>query len=296
MHLTWQTEWKTIYSRIQGIEKAATFLLSSLHATEGDVYDAGHIFVLSNALSALAAIREFASTYSSDLPFPAKEALNRFLSDIASSHEGVPPKGLAGLQGTVTALTSFGAEFSHLIINHEASAQKITERAFIHLQRLLIVDQEVSAKWRKAFIESETTCEGLGAVHLLHHGIWAVKANAEGARTDLVLGTPLEVTPFIRTASEAMVLTEWKLVRTSSDTERQSRQARAQMSQYSSGALAGFELTTIRYVILVSLDSIVIPADVFDRNITYRHINIAITPSVPSKSTVFRISFEGGAQ
>jgi hypothetical protein len=286
--ITWQQEWRAISDRIKGIESAAAFLFRTLPEADGDLYDAGDKFILPNALSVITELKSYRAAHSKALPAPASDALDRFLDNINVMLTGVPAKGLVGVQGTVTALVSFEAEFSHLLSDRDSIARRLTERAFIHLQRLIIVDADVEAKWTRAFAQGETECERLGAVHLLNHGIWAFKASAEGARTDLILGEPLTITAQLREASEALVLTEWKLVNAQADVAAKARQALAQASQYSVGIMAGFELSTVRYLVLVSKDSVVMPADFTDRDATYRHINIATSPSVPSKNTVVR--------
>src|SRR5258707_13086277 len=50
------------------------------------------------------------------------------------------------------------------------------DRAFEHLQRMIVADSDYKAKWQAAFDRGEEACEQLGAVHLLLHGIWAFKA------------------------------------------------------------------------------------------------------------------------
>jgi hypothetical protein len=49
------------------------------------------------------------------------------------------------------------------------------------------------------------------------------------------------------------------------------------------GVLAGAVLTRVRYATVVSDEDLEIPDDVFDCNITYGNINVAVNPRVPSK-------------
>ncbi|WP_437808114.1 hypothetical protein [Sorangium sp. So ce1078] len=275
-------------TRIRGLTSAASFLFGTLHGIEGDLHDSGDRFLIANAMGILEYLKEYRSAHATQLPPTAIAALDRFLAQSKSIFDSFPPKGLAGVQGTVTALTSFELEFTHLIRDHDSVARRLTERALVHLQRSIIVDDDMSAKWRKAYSRDEPDCERLGAIHLLAHGIWAFKASAEGARTDLILGEPLSVTPQVRETAEALVLTEWKLVRSPVEVEPKSQQALAQASQYSSGILAGFELATTRYLIIVSGDSITMPTDVVRNGVHYRYINIPVEPSVPSKSKAVR--------
>ncbi len=69
--------------------------------------------------------------------------------------------------GTLTALTEFRAEFEYLLADTEALARSLVDRAFIHLQRSLVVDPGLRGRWQKAFGAGEAACERLGAVHLL---------------------------------------------------------------------------------------------------------------------------------
>jgi hypothetical protein len=68
----------------------------------------------------------------------------------------------------------------------QESIRTYSERAFAHLQRSIVADEEIQRKWLCAFGKGEVACEKLGGVDLLSHGIWAFKVDARGARTDLV--------------------------------------------------------------------------------------------------------------
>jgi len=138
--------------------------------------------------------------------------------------------------------------------------------------------------WKTAYKDGETACERLGAVHLLLHGIWAFKAHAVAERTDLVLGQSLQVTPQIEGASEALVLTEWKLFRRGDKLAARAEEAFRQARLYGVGSLAGFELVSLRYLVIVSDDRVEhMPADRPDGNVLYQYRNIATNPSAPSR-------------
>jgi hypothetical protein len=49
--------------------------------------------------------------------------------------------------------------------------------------------------------------------------------------------------------------------------------------------LAGVELTTVRYVVVVSSQHVEEPADMQDGTVIYRHINIAVDPETPSTAS-----------
>jgi hypothetical protein len=82
---------------------------------------------------------------------------------------------------------------------------------------------------------------------------------------------------------EGLVLTEWK-VGDDSNAAARFTEARAQMKLYQQGALAGPELTTVRYAVVVSANDLkIIPPDPIENGILYRHINVVVDPNTPSK-------------
>jgi hypothetical protein len=134
-----------------------------------------------------------------------------------------------------------------------------------------------------AFSDRETACESLGACHLLAHGIWAFKTSAEGERTDLVLGQSLAITDDVRSASQGLVLTEWKLVRRDREVESKAQDAYDQTRRYREGILAGFEVASPRYLIIVSADYLTMPSAREEAGVKYEYRNIAVAPSTPSQ-------------
>ena len=135
-----------------------------------------------------------------------------------------------------------------------------------------------------AFKKGEVHCEKLGAIHLLWHGIWAFKVNAEGARTDLVMGNTIDNPSQVENAS-GLILTEWKRASSSSDATKKLEEARIQAQKYTAGALGGIELSSPKYIIVVTKDYINLPLDIEVGDIKYRHVNIATEPSVPSTAS-----------
>src|SRR5688572_22933112 len=135
----------------------------------------------------------------------------------------------ARVDGFIRAAEVFG-QFSH---GGRHDARSRVESAFEHLRRLLAVDSTVRERWDAAFQSGETHCEKLGAVHLLAHGIWAFKVSGSGAATDLVMNEPLQnELPLVERTGNAIVLTEWKVVRDVRGLERKAAEARAQAKLY----------------------------------------------------------------
>jgi hypothetical protein len=184
----------------------------------------------------------------------------------------------------VTLLVSFRAEFEYHLSDTAAVAMRLSERAFVHLQRSIVVDSELRRKWIEAFNKDEPACEKLGPVHPLLHGIWAFKVNTEGERTDLVFNEPIRESSSVERTAEALVLTEWKRVLSQIETEAKAAQARKQAARYTVGALGGVELAGYRFIVLVSKEHLTLPEDQSENGIRYQHINIAVDPKSPSKS------------
>jgi hypothetical protein len=230
-------------------------------------------------------LRDFAARHGASLPAPATEAIQRVV-DYAAPKLTDTSGGSGGRQERISAamiaLAGFEGELSYLIRDAQAYVRTRTERAFLHLQRSIVVDGDLRRRWQTAFGEGEVACEKLGAVHMLGHGIWPFKVDAAGARTDLVYQEPLSDDGQLRVA-EGLVLTEWKLSRAAGEVESLCEQARTQARKYAAGALAGVELTSTRYIVVVSERQLRLPGNVTEGAVAYRHMNIAVTPGTPSR-------------
>ena len=60
--------------------------------------------------------------------------------------------------------------------------------------------------------------------------------------------------------------------------------AREQARLYRSGILGGFEVASTRYLVIVSQDYLEMPSALEDAGVIYECLNIAVTPSTPSKA------------
>ena len=189
---------------------------------------------------------------------------------------------VGNVQFALTSLSAFQSEFKYLIADTQFIARRITERAFIHLQRSIVADEEVRNKWNKAFGKNEEKCEKLGALHLLSHGVWAFKADANTGKTDLILNEPLPPSSVVEGAADALVLTEWKKVNSQGELNKEIQTALKQAERYSSVELGGVELTNYRYLVMVSKEKMELPEDITKGLIHYRLINIAVNRENPS--------------
>lgn len=281
--MSYLEQWKALGARIRGLANAGQLYAQLQTSMPHDSYGGGK-FLGDQCQSILAAIEEFAGAHETTLPPEARIALRKFLS-------GEQGKVIRDSQAAREAraalvfLSGLETEISFLLAGRQELVRARSELAFLHLQRMLVVDKDVRAKWGRAHAQKgETACEGLGAVHLLWHGIYAFKVNAQGARTDLVLNEPLERS-FERRGVEGLVLTEWKLADAKNCVKR-FEEGRTQARLYKEGPLVATELTAYRYVIAVSLESLPqgsVPDDLTVNGVVYRHINIAIEPKSPSQ-------------
>lgn len=281
-------EWNRLSARIRGLV-AASELSASLFAKHEDAYGTVvHLGKLAHSITA--AVNGFgASLDLSERLVKQKihDAVERVWSviDPASGEAKSTTTALRQncILSAVVTLSALETEVSYLLFDRQSAIRLRTERAFEHLQRSIVVDETVRQRWKHAFESDEVECEKLGAVHLLGHGIWAFKANAAGGRTDLVYQEPLHDLVHAMRSSEGLVLTEWKREKAErQDVTKSFEQARTQAKAYASGVLAGTELTRVRYAVVVSEQQVEIPDDLLDGNITYRHINVAVSPRVPS--------------
>ena len=88
--------------------------------------------------------------------------------------------------------------------------------------------------------------------------------------------------------ADGLVLTEWKVTHDGDDPLKKFAEAREQAKFYTQGVLAGIELTTVRYAVVVSSQYVDRPADAQVGTAVYRHINIATDPETPAKAARIR--------
>lgn len=280
--MTWLTEWKAISGRIAGLLEAGRFCIQCMTIKATDEYGAWKRELMPHSEQIFVELREFEKRHGPVLPAAGRARLERFLDANGGRFIG-DLSGLPGLQFRLSALASLRAEIDYAFSDQSAVARRLSEQAFVHLQRSIVADPNVRENWIQAFGLGETACERLGAVHLLLHGIWAFKVDARGERTDLVIGEPLHDLTEAQSSAQALVLTEWKVIRNPDETPGRLADARRQAGLYSAGALAGFELATTRYIVAVSEDRLQL-SGVEEAGILYRQVNIAVNPSTPSRS------------
>jgi hypothetical protein len=278
----WLADWDRLQARLHAHVAA---LIDAATAAHEDSNAAGRLLPLAGAGSAavMDALEAFLAEHQDGLP----EAARTELEDLQRHRDLVTGRsGWQALKSASAVLRFKLAALEYQLADREERWRELVERAFVHLDRLLVADPEVAKKWKTAFDDGgEPACERLGGAHLLHHGLWSFKSHAPGERTDLVLGTGLAQDDIGRAvqATEAMILTEWKCVRTDDDLQRKYEDAIGQLEKYAAGSLAGFELRSMRYAVTVGIDRVSPRPDQRDGGVTLRHVHIAIAPRPPSK-------------
>ncbi len=241
-------QWKALSARISGLVKAADHRAK---APVDDVYGIAKLLRTSGE-KVHSSIQAFSKEPT--LPIEAAKIASKFVSDTSTfikDSDGNADLILGRVWRFLTELLMFESEMSFMLADTQQVIRVRSERAFVHLQRLIVVDADFRKKWQAAYTSGEISCEKMGAVHLLQHGIWAFKVDAAGARTDLIFEDhPAGIDE--QRYADGIVLTEWKKAASQSEADKQFAQARSQMKNYSAGVLGSIELTSYRYAIVVT--------------------------------------------
>ncbi len=280
--MNWNEEWQALSARTLAIIEAGKYAIQVLglkkekdgffiDITQGVTKQVAH-----DIQQLHSELQNFQKKHASELPESSNLSLHMYLLVFNQKNLNSPNDFAVAL----TKLILFRAEFEYLLRDTEIESRSRTERAFQHLQRLIDVDSDISAKWQSAF-KHETHSERLGGVHLLSHGIWAFKLRDHTAATDLIYNEPIEGLITRRSAS-TLVLTEWKMVRNPSDANKKAQEAIQQTIEYEKGLLGGIELKNTRYIVLVSEKKLTLPQDIKIHEVEYRHINIVVDSDSPS--------------
>jgi hypothetical protein len=281
--MTYLDQWKALSSRIRGLMEAGHLHAQYLAVRSSDSYGRAKR-LREQGERVLVALRAFRDSFHQVLPPPAVTAIDDFVartSTLINDTTGTADLLQERVWAALVLLAAFETEISFLLSDVQESIRARSERAFSHLQRSIVVDEDVRAKWQKAFDDSEVACEKLGAVHLLLHGIWAFKVDAAEARTDLVFQEPAGDFIAAQRYADGFVLRGWKKAAEDSQSHQRFEEARSQARRYAQGPLAATELTGYRYAVVISRLQVEIPEDLREGGIMYRHVNVAVAPRVP---------------
>ena len=286
--MTYLDQWKALSGRIHGLMQAAQLHAHFQSVRSGDTFDVTSR-LSEQATDILSTTERFMETYQESLPPEALSCIGRFQSRngrLIEDESGTKDLRQERVRAALVLLGAFETEMSFVLSDVQQSIRARSERAFSHLQRMLVVDHDYREKWRSALQAGETTCEQLGAVHLLLHGIYAFKVTATGARTDLVFQDNVDNHTEEQSVVEGIVLTEWKIAVGENDAPDKFKQAQRQARNYARGVLSATELAAYRYVIVVTQQQVTTPTNLVEDGVVYRHINLAVDPLTPSRVKV----------
>ena len=138
--MSWRTEWKAISDRIEGLSDAGRFFAQLWASRSSDSYGTVNKELLPHARTIFQDIIKFQNNYMSSLPSSAADSLNRFINLHNQSFTSQDIDKIEGLKLLLPCLASFRSEFTFQLSDIQAIARRITERAFVHLQRSIIAD------------------------------------------------------------------------------------------------------------------------------------------------------------
>jgi hypothetical protein len=261
--MNWIERWQALSARILGLMDAGNFLIQALQVNSSDTRALTRL--IDEWKQIHGELTAFKQEFCDQMPPLAAEALLEFCREPIPEYQ--PGAGAVTLQ-PMAQLQIFCARFTYLIRDSEIEGRNVTELAFEHLRRLIVVDEEARTKWQSAFNKNEVACEKRGAVHLLTHGVWAFKVQGTSEATDLVYGEPLNRTrQVLRRTARVIVLTEWKRVRSPDDADAKAAEARRQTNEYAAGVLGDLELKRTRYIVLVGERQQTPPSDLEEKGI-----------------------------
>ncbi|MBI2538506.1 MAG: hypothetical protein HYW04_01730, partial [Deltaproteobacteria bacterium] len=258
--MNWLEQWRALSARIEGLIRAGEFVLSAFKVNSSDTFSIVRKSLIPEFQAILAELETFKKNHATELPPQAATALATFLGQ--GWHGFDNNQGSVNIQ-ILAPLAAFRSQFDYVIRDSEIEMVNLTELAFEHLCRIIVVNSDVQQKWAEAFQKHETWCERLGAVHLMGHGIWAFKVSTTGGATDLVYSDPIqERSETIKRTARALVLTEWKRVIKPDGLEAKAKEGRSQADLYSAGILGDTELKRTRYIVLLTKSNLPAPRDV----------------------------------
>ena len=269
--------WKKIYALIVGVKEAANIHAQFSISHNKNPYGADKFLQL-NYTQILNEVNSFKIGFENQLSEDVRDCLERFAANPGNDIRGNALGDELLGRAIIVKIAAFAAEMNFLLSDSQIAIRSRCEVAFIHLQRLIMVNDQIRSDWIKAFENGETECEQLGSVHMLSHMIWAFKIDSKGQRTDLVL--PESNNMLNQGINVNLVLTEWKIEAGNALVAFERAQKQGQL--YAQGALGGMELSNFRYAIVLSKKQITPPLDTRVGHIIWRNINIAVDPDTPS--------------
>jgi hypothetical protein len=139
--MNWRTQWFAIAARIRGLVDACAFLYQ---CRGKDGYSAEKHHLLPQCRSVREEIQRFLEDHSKSILSRAAECVHRFLETRPEVFHDPGVQRDSAVQFVVTAFIALQSEFEYHISDLQEVARRQSERAFTHLQRLIVVDDRAA--------------------------------------------------------------------------------------------------------------------------------------------------------
>jgi hypothetical protein len=161
--LSYAEHWAALATQIKSLQQAGELfgLFQSYHSE--DSYGAGD-FLREQCAVLVQSLEEFRRDFDASLPAEVLARIDHFLKRAVLQAVKDANTGQRGARGALVALAAVEAEITFLLAGRQEQIRARSERALLHLQRSLVVDPDISAKWKHAFDAGEVACEQLGSV------------------------------------------------------------------------------------------------------------------------------------
>lgn len=201
--MMWIQEWRKFLVKINGLQGVTEAYFRSVSSAGSDYYGISNSTIIPSINNIQSGLKNLKDSFNP--PVEVKTSIESFLKIMAQTNFS----GIAGAGSALTLIGVLKAELEYYANDPENIYKTQAERAFLHLNRTLCVDESFRAKWVTAFSNGEVAIEKLSALHFLLHGLWAFKVDAKGERTDLIIQEKVNLEDASR-AMAPLVLTEWK--------------------------------------------------------------------------------------
>src|SRR5262249_17806597 len=162
--MSYPERWVALATKIKGLQQAGELYSRFQSYQMEDSYGAGK-FLREQCAVAVQALETFRSDFDATLPSEAKTRIDYFLRTSLARAAKDPSTEERGTRAALIGLAGIEAEITFILSGRQEQIRARSERALLHLQRTLAVDEEVSAKWKKAHDKNEIACERRGSIH-----------------------------------------------------------------------------------------------------------------------------------
>jgi hypothetical protein len=144
--LSIRSDWEAMSARIDALVTANHAYLAAFIRKSDDPYG-GHKELVEEAIEIFEELKAFQGRYRLTLPHNASESLNRLFERRKAHFTRGHVSGFEGLKVLIPAFAATRSAVDYHLRDFSVVARRITERAFIHLQRLIVADSDARQKW-----------------------------------------------------------------------------------------------------------------------------------------------------